>query len=555
MIAPHNTKNRTCIMEKKQKSFVQGAALLGAAGLLVKIIGAVFRIPFANAVGTEGSCYYDAAYPYYSFLLVISSSGLPTAISKQVSERIAVGDHRGAREVLNVAVKLLAVIGIVTSVAMFLGAKVFAGITTYPETVYSFRALAPALLFVSIMCAYRGYLQGLQQMAGTALSQIAEQLGKLVIGLTLAIKLLPKGPEYAAMGALIGVSISELMGLAVVYVFYRRRKKSMDRLIAKQSQSEQRGFGAVAKALLAIAIPITIGASISPLTGMVDSALIGRILANLGYSEEVRKTAYSLLRTYVTTLINMPGVLTMALAMSLVPAISAKNAMKDRAGVKSTARLGLKLALIIGMPCAVGLFVLAEPILHMLYPKLTEAELALAVDIMHTASMGVIFLSMVQSMTGVVQGLGKPRVPVFNLFIGFVLKVITMLVLMNIPSINIQGAAVSTVVCYAYAGVADTIYMVRRTKCTLNIYDVIIKPAAASVAMGLTVHFAYLILAKSGHATVATLGAVIAGVAVYGILAIVLKMLSSEELNYIPGGGKLRRIMYRGEKSKQNREA
>ncbi len=542
-------------MEKKQKSFVQGAALLGAAGLLVKIIGAVFRIPFANAVGTEGSCYYDAAYPYYSFLLVISSSGLPTAISKQVSERIAVGDHRGAREVLNVAVKLLAVIGIVTSVAMFLGAKVFAGITTYPETVYSFRALAPALLFVSIMCAYRGYLQGLQQMAGTALSQIAEQLGKLVIGLTLAIKLLPKGPEYAAMGALIGVSISELMGLAVVYVFYRRRKKSMDRLIAKQSQSEQRGFGAVAKALLAIAIPITIGASISPLTGMVDSALIGRILANLGYSEEVRKTAYSLLRTYVTTLINMPGVLTMALAMSLVPAISAKNAMKDRAGVKSTARLGLKLALIIGMPCAVGLFVLAEPILHMLYPKLTEAELALAVDIMHTASMGVIFLSMVQSMTGVVQGLGKPRVPVFNLFIGFVLKVITMLVLMNIPSINIQGAAVSTVVCYAYAGVADTIYMVRRTKCTLNIYDVIIKPAAASVAMGLTVHFAYLILAKSGHATVATLGAVIAGVAVYGILAIVLKMLSSEELNYIPGGGKLRRIMYRGEKSKQNREA
>ena len=542
-------------MEKKQKSFVQGAALLGAAGLVVKIIGAIFRIPFANAVGTEGSCYYDAAYPYYSFLLVISSSGLPTAISKQVSERIAVGDHRGAREVLNVAVKLLAIIGIITSVAMFLGAKVFASITTYPETVYSFRALAPALLFVSIMCAYRGYLQGLQQMAGTALSQIAEQLGKLVIGLTLAIKLLPKGPEYAAMGALIGVSISELMGLAVVYVFYRRRKKSMDRLIANQPESQDRGFGAVAKALLAIAIPITIGASISPLTGMVDSALIGRILANLGYSEEVRKTAYSLLRTYVTTLINMPGVLTMALAMSLVPAISAKNAMKDRAGVKSTARLGLKLALIIGMPCAVGLFVLAEPILHMLYPKLTESELALAVDIMHTASMGVIFLSMVQSMTGVVQGLGKPRVPVFNLFIGFVLKVITMLVLMNIPSINIQGAAVSTVVCYAYAGVADTIYMVRRTKCKVNIYDVIIKPAAASVAMGLTVHFAYLILAKSGHATVATLGAVIAGVAVYGILAIVLKMLSSEELNYIPGGGKLRRIMYRGEKSKQNREA
>ncbi len=531
-------------MEKKQSSFVQGAALLGAAGLLVKIIGAVFRIPFANAVGPEGACYYDAAYPYYSFLLVISSSGLPTAISKQVSERVATGDYRGAKEVLSVSVKLLSIIGLVTSIAMFAGANVFAAITTYPETVLSFRALAPALLFVSIMCAYRGYLQGMQQMAGTALSQIAEQLGKLVIGLTLAIKLLPKGPEYAAMGALIGVSTSELMGLGVVYFFYRKKKKHFDKRI-QLSAAKPRGFGTVAKALLAIAIPITIGASISPLTGMVDSALISRILKGLGYSEAVTKTAYSLLRTYVTTLINMPGVLTMALAMSLVPAISAKNAMHDKEGVKSTARLGLKLALIVGIPCAVGLFVLAEPIIHMLYPKLGTAELALATDLMHTASIGVIFLSMVQSMTGVVQGLGKPQIPVFNLFIGFILKVITMLILMNIPSINIQGAAVSTVVCYAYAGIADTIYMLRRTKCPLKLFDTFIKPAAASIAMGIAVHLVYGMLSGAGHGTLATLAAVAAGVMVYAIFAVLLKMLDADELSFIPGGNKLKRILYR----------
>lgn len=150
---------------------------------------------------------------------------------------MALGDHAGAKEVLGVSVKLLSIIGIITSVAMFLGANVFAAITSYPETVLSFRALAPALLFVSVMCAYRGYLQGMQQMAGTALSQIAEQLGKLVIGLTLAIKLLPKGPEYAAMGALIGVSASELMGLIVVYLFYRRRKGSLTGLLSIPRQS------------------------------------------------------------------------------------------------------------------------------------------------------------------------------------------------------------------------------------------------------------------------------------------------------------------------------
>ena len=520
-------------MEKRQKSFVQGAALLGVAGLLVKIIGAVFRIPFANAVGPEGACYYDAAYPYYSFLLVISSSGLPTAISKQVSERVALDDYRGAKEVLSVSITLLGVIGIITSLAMFFGANVFAAITSYPETVYSFRALAPALFFVSIMCAYRGYLQGMQQMAGTALSQIAEQLGKLIIGLTLAIKLLPKGPEYAAMG-----------GLIVVYRFYRKRKPELDRR-AKRCAAEPKGFSKVAKALLAIAVPITIGASISPLTAMVDSALIGRMLTKLGYAEDVAKTAYSLLRTYVTTLINMPGVLTMALAMSLVPAISAKKATKDKNGVRITARLGLKLALIIGVPCAVGLFVLAEPILRMLYPKLTANELMLAADLMRTASIGVIFLSMVQAMTGVVQGLGKPQIPVFNLFIGFVLKVITMLILMSIKSVNIQGAAISTVVCYAYAGIADTIYMLRRTNAPLMLYDTFIKPITGSVAMGIVAHLAYKALAKSGHATIATIAAVAAGVAVYAIAVILLKMLSKEELNYIPGGGKLKRIMYR----------
>ncbi|HWQ58459.1 MAG TPA: polysaccharide biosynthesis protein [Clostridia bacterium] len=531
-------------MKKRQNSFVQGAAILGIAGLLVKIIGAIFRIPFANAAGPEGAAYYDAAYPYYSFLLVISSSGLPTAISKQVSASVAMGDHRGAREVLDVSLVLLAVIGLVTSLVMFFGAKTFAAITTFEETILSFRALAPSLLFVSVMCAYRGYLQGMQRMTGTALSQIVEQVGKLAIGLTLAIKLLPKGPEYAAMGALIGVSVSEFLALAVVFFFYMRRKKAFDAKAAR-SDTEPMGFSTVAKTLLLIAVPITIGASISPLTAMVDSALIVRMLQTLGYSEQVSTTAYALLRTYVTTLINMPGVLTMALAMSLVPAISARMARRDFNGVRDASRMGLKLALIIGIPCAVGLFVLAEPILRMLYPKLSDSEIALAVDLMHTASVGVIFLSMVQSMTGVIQGLGKQMVPVINLFIGFILKVVTLIVLMRIPSINIQGASISTVVCYAFAGIADTIYMMRRTKLPLRIFDLFGKPLVASLAMGGVVYLIYGFISKSGHMTIATLFSVLVGVSVYAVLVLALRMFSPDELDFVPGGGKLKKLMYR----------
>ena len=528
-------------MEKKKVSFVQGAAILGIAGLIVKVIGAAFRIPLANTIGLIGTSYYDTAYPYYSWLLVISSSGLPTAISKMVSERVTLGDYRGAHRVFTTAMQILCCIGLLTSILMFFGSDYIARLHMLPEAAYCFKALAPALFFVALMCAYRGYMQGMQQMVPTAISQVVEQVGKLAVGLTLAFMLLDAGPEYAAMGALIGVTVSELLVLLYVMLSYRRR---WPKIRARLERSVRREAEPVAARLIAIALPITIGASISPLASVVDSALIIRILLKLGYAKETAQTAFSLMRTNVATLTNMPGVLTMALAMSLVPAISAFSAKRDHAGIQDTARLGLKLALIIGLPCAVGLFVLASPILAMLYPNLTEGELTLAVDLMHTSSIGVIFLSLVQSMTGVIQGMGKPNVPVFNLFIGFVLKVASLLALMNIPQINIQGAAVSTVVCYAFAGIADTIYVIRRAKLRLGLVDVLLKPVLSSGVMGFVVFMIYSFMQEMEHQVLPTLAAVAVGVFAYGVMAIYFRFFSREELAYIPGGQRIRKLMY-----------
>ena len=528
-------------MEKKKVSFVQGAAILGIAGLIVKVIGAAFRIPLANTIGLIGTSYYDTAYPYYSWLLVISSSGLPTAISKMVSERVTLGDYRGAHRVFTTAMQILCCIGLLTSILMFFGSDYIARLHMLPEAAYCFKALAPALFFVALMCAYRGYMQGMQQMVPTAISQVVEQVGKLAVGLTLAFMLLDAGPEYAAMGALIGVTVSELLALIYVMLSYRRR---WPKIRARLERSVRREAEPVAARLIAIALPITIGGSISPLASVVDSALIIRILLKLGYAKETAQTAFSLMRTNVATLTNMPGVLTMALAMSLVPAISAFSAKRDHAGVQDTARLGLKLALIIGLPCAVGLFVLASPILAMLYPNLTEGELTLAVDLMHTSSIGVIFLSLVQSMTGVIQGMGKPNVPVFNLFIGFVLKVASLLALMNIPQVNIQGAAVSTVVCYAFAGIADTIYVIRRAKLRLGLVDVLLKPVLSSGVMGFVVFMIYSFMQEMEHQVLPTLAAVAVGVFAYGVMAIYFRFFSREELAYIPGGQRIRKLMY-----------
>ena len=197
-----------------KKTFVKGAFILGVAGLICKVIGAFFRIPLYNMLG-DGMQYYEAVYPYYSTLLVISSAGLPTAISRMVAERTAVGDLLGAKRVFRKSQLLLTGIGAVTTALMYFGADLLARSTVGPLAAPSFRMMAPALLIVSIMCSYRGYLQGLQQMTGTAMSQLAEQAGKLAIGLYLAARWMPRGLEYGAMGAVAGVTISELLALIV----------------------------------------------------------------------------------------------------------------------------------------------------------------------------------------------------------------------------------------------------------------------------------------------------------------------------------------------------
>ena len=536
-------------MEKK--SFLRGAAVLAAAGLLVKFIGAVYRIPLNNIVGVEGMRYYDIVYRYYTWLLVISSAGLPTAISKLVSERVTLGDYRGARTVFRAAFRLLLIIGVSTTLVMYFGAHFLAGIS-YPaadtaeiaKQALSFRALSPALLFVSLMCAYRGYLQGMQRMTGTAASQVMEQLGKLGIGFTLAYKFLERGPEYAAMGALIGVSASELLALIVIWAFYLRRRADLVAQAARTPRSRSKPtFSGISKQILAIAVPVTIGASVMPIAGIVDSALIIRVLQGIGYTVGAAGEAYSLLYSFVTPIINMPAVLTSALAMSLVPAISSFMAQKDYKRVRSAARTGMKLALIIGMPCCAGLFALARPILSMLFSTLTQTQLTVAAGLLRTACVGVVFLSLVQTLTGVIQGLGRPNVAVVNLLFGGILKVATLLMLMYRPQINIQGAAVSTVVCYAVAGILDAVYLIRKTDLNLNLYDVFGKPLLSSVAMGTLVSLSYGVLSQIISNTAATLVSVLLGVALYAAAAIGLRMFSPDDLAFIPGGTRFKRLL------------
>lgn len=548
-------------MKKQTKSavnagFVQGAAILGIAGLLVKIIGAVYRIPLANIVGESGMAYYEVAYPYYSWLLVISSAGLPTAISKLVSERIALGDIVGAKRVFRAALRLLFVIGIVTAVLLFVLSSPIANLSGAAPARYSLMALSPALLFVSVMCAYRGYLQGMQCMTGTAISQIVEQLIKLIFGFGLAflfVKTSPDAPELAAMGALIGVSVSELVALAVIKFYYDARIRNRSLPVCVSTKGAKSGLrGSIIKRLLAIAIPITIGASIMPVTGIADSVFIINFLEKhdiaMGIAEEIAnenaRVTYTVLRSYVTPLINMPAVLTLSLSMSLVPAISQAVTRKEKRIVNAASRTGIKLAMFIGAPCAAGLFILGGPIMSLLYSAVrnNQDRFIQAQQVMYIAAVGVLFLSLVQTLTGIIQGLGKPRVPVYFLALGGIVKVVSMVILMQFTSMGILGAALSTVLCYAVAGIADTVYVIRKTRMNISYTDTFAKPLFSSIVMGFAVFAVYTLGSKLGHPTLATLASLCIGVAVYGGLMILLRPFSNSDLEFLPKKDLFRRI-------------
>ncbi len=572
-----------------KKSFVKGAGILAISGIIVKIIGAVFRIPLMNIIGSEGIGLYQMAYPIYAFLLVASTAGLPVAISKMVSEELATGNHYGGYRIFRISRRLLTLVGITTSLLLLVSSGLISKIQGNPKSIYPLLAISPALFFVSIMSAYRGYFQGMHVMHPTALSQIVEQLGKLIMGLTLAALWLPKGPEFAAAGAIVGVTLSEVAALVLLLGIFRRGKKTIlhnARLTYRthyQAPSRE-----IIYRLIEIAVPVTIGASIMPLVNMSDQVIVVNRLApivdkipdipyslesfidfatekgievpaNLSlaniplpmvdtYVEYIKMIAtrlYGVLTGGVNTLINFPAVLTIALAMSLVPAISESHALKDMEGVRSKTTLGIRLTLLVGVPAAVGLGVLAEPILRALY-RLPEWEYLYGARLLEILCVGVVFLTLVQSLTAMLQGVGRIGIPVRNLLIGAAFKVVITFVLVGTPSWNIQGAAIGTVVCYGVAALLNFMSVIKHTGIDFSFVDFIVKPAISVTVMGLIVHYSYGILFSQTESNIISLGlSILIGVVVYVVMLPITRAITQEDLEALPRGRSIARLLKR----------
>lgn len=527
-------------MEKgKSNSFIKGAFILGVAAIIAKILGAAFRIPLGNLIGDTGTGYYYAAYPMYSALIVISTAGIPAAIAKMVSERVALGDRYSAHRIFKVSFLLLLVIGLTTSTILFAGAGYISNLIQNPKAYYSMLALAPALFFVSIMSSFRGYFQGLQDMKPTAISQIVESFGRFAIGLYLAYIFSRVSLEKAAAGATFGATAGAFVGsIVMTYMYFRYRKNLLSSMgIADKNQESTK---MIIKRLLSIAIPITIGASVVSLMNLIDSGMVIRRLMAIGYENDAAVKLFGRIGLG-NNIINLPQAITAALQVSLVPAIAYVAAKRDRIELLKNIETGVRVTLLIALPSAVGLSMLSKEIMLLLYPMKVEAAVG-AAEILKISAWGIIFLSLFQTFTGILQGLGKQMIPAINLLIGAILKLILSYVLIAKPDLNIRGAAISTVIGFALACILNLIFVKIYTRAKFNILQDIIKPIISVVAMAIAVKYSYSFLGLYISSRIATVLSISIGALVYGAMLLITRTLNEEDFELMPGGKKLYKI-------------
>ncbi len=515
-------------MTKKTKSIIGGMTVLGLSGVICKVVGVLYTIPLTWMIGTQGLGIYQAVFPTYNLLLTISSAGLPVAVSRLVAARLAKDDPGGAKQVFRTAALLLLALGCAATLFMLVGSGYLANtVVDQPASKLGFLVIAPCVAIVCVLSAFRGFMQGQQDMTPTAVSQLIEQVGKVALALPLAWLGNRQSIALGAAGALLGTTIVEAVALVYMMVLYMKRQPAFA-LIPQGTDVMTDSPAAISKNLLAISIPITIGACIVPLSQFIDSAMLLKRLEVAGIAAAEASSLYGLFTGTVIRIINIPTALALAVSMSLVPAISSARAAGDDGMVIRQSDLGLRFAFIIGLPCSIGMSVLAEPLMRFFYEgTISEAELVIGGQLLTMSGLTIVLFTVVQATSSILQGLGKQSIPMYTLVAGVVCKILLNYVLVGLPGMNIHGAPIASLVCYTVSMVPNLYYVLKYTGGKFNWRGWIVRPGLATAAMGVAV-FLLRELLPAGR--VMTILEIAVGVIVFAAAALGVKAITKEDL-------------------------
>lgn len=440
-----------------KNKFAKQLGLLGIIGLVIKIIGALYRLPLAYIMPEDAVTYYSIAYPWYTFLIVISTTALPAVIAKLTAEYGAKDDIQGQTLVFDVSRRLMKVFGIITLIFLSSAAGIISSASGYSESIYSFFVLAIASYFVASNAAYRGYFQGTQRLEIFGISQLFEQLGRAILGLLLVwfLSTLAAPNSWLAAAGTSGAAFGALISWIYVANKYKKLNKVTSQKIVLRDHKP------LIKKILKMVFPIALGASIMPLLTIIDATMIIWRLRQTGFGDQAG-VMYTFITFYSVPIINLAQVIFTALQVSLLPMITRAYTQKSEQ-FREKVYLGILTSLLLGLPMGLGIAAFSREILVFLYPNKAEMIVG-AAPVLGILGLGVAFLSLYQASTGILQGINHYKKPVRNLFVGAVVKVITAYILLGIPSLNIKGAAISTLLAYAVASTLNILVVLKHVE-------------------------------------------------------------------------------------------
>ena len=619
-MALHQNSPRRAAQPSKQSTFFGGAAVLAVGIMVVKLIGMFYKIPLINIIGDQGSADFNNAYNIYAVLLTISTAGLPVAVSKLVSEANATGRYNQVRRTFRLSLALFLVLGVLSFLIMFFGSTQLAGLMNDDMAAPGIRALAPAVICVGCLSAFRGYNQGHGNMTPTAVSQIIEALCKLVVGLGLAYWLVRTGADasHAAARAITGVTVGTIVALAYMLMSFLASGRE-----GTLSDDRPEAGSTILKNLLMIAIPITISSSMVGIVTVIDTSLVqGQLqrallenrdtwsiyqnfvdfdalesavtawkdalpdgaaatMATLNSQlsaqdvPEVTQTLHTTLESISRTLYgnysgalniyNLPTSLMAAITAAVIPAVSGAMARRDKKGASRVAGSALRITALLAFPMAVGLYVLGEPIMSLIFPSLNSQ---LAGPLLSTLGLATVFVCMMLVCNSILQAYGFVNLPVIIMLLGGVVKIILNYNVVILPQVGIYGAPMGNIFCFALCLILDLLLIARVIPGRPRYLPLFAKPAAAAAIMGLGAWGVYGLLSKllvklgvltsevvndagqtiqmlgyKGNA-LCTMVAILVAVVIYAVLVVVLRAITKEDLSLMPKGDKIARLLH-----------
>ena len=536
-------------MAKKNDGFIMQAGILAMAGIICRIIGILYRSPLAAVIGDEGNGYYGSAYNIYTIILLISSYSIPSAISKVIAGKLAVKEYKNAQRIFHCAFIYVIVVGGFASLFTFFAA----GLLVEQNAVIVLRVFAPTIFFSGLLGVLRGYFQAHRTMVQTSYSQIIEQILNAIISILAAYLLkqtvIDKDATtqavYGAMGSALGTGAGVLIALAFMWFVYGYNKKYIHKRLQKDTSKHVLSYSEIFGIIFSLVTPFILSTFIYNFSTSLDETIYRKIL-KLVKDVDVAQIAtwYGIYSGKAVVISNIPIAIASAMSAAMIPSISAKFATGDKEGTRGKVHTAILTTMLIAIPAAVGMAVLAKPVVSFLFPGQTSLDMA--ANLLRALSVTVVFYSLSTLTNAVLQGIGKVNIPVINAFAALVIQTVVLIPCLWFTDLNLYSLAIATVVYSLLMCVFNGIAVRKSLDYHQKILKVFIIPFIASIIMGVAAYGVYTgvyVLVKSN--VVALLIAVAVALVIYGVLVLKMGVLERDDIYAMPKGTKLAKILER----------